>query len=87
MSQNKCVKYSQCPWCDYNGLLTTEQRCDHMKKHHNSNVMMILETVAPYRINGLKVRGVDPYCWAAGMASKSGFGFFSGKIREAGRLG
>lgn len=69
-------KYSHCPWCDFAGHTTFGQRCEHMREHHYSNIVKILGTMADNRKEALLSRGTDPFCWASGVAFKSGFGFF-----------
>ena len=37
-----------CPYCDaFRGMFTKEQRCEHMRRNHESKVMEILNKVEP----------------------------------------
>lgn len=62
-----------CPYCDtFRGMFTKEQRCEHMRRNHESKVMEILNKVERHSIDNLKNIGNDPFCWAAGRAYSRG---------------
>lgn len=68
-ARRKDKKRTKCPYCDgFEGMFTAEQRCVHMKIYHEAKITEILDRVDPRNIKNLRDRGVDPFCWAAGMA-------------------
>jgi hypothetical protein len=70
-----------CPYCNtLLGRTTKQERCGHMRINHESKLNEILNKVKASKIDELREKGIDPFCWAAGKAYKAGM--YANNVRE-----
>ena len=70
-----------CPYCNTPlGRITKQERCGHMRINHESKVNEILNKVKASKIDELREKGIDSFCWAAGKAYKAGM--YANNVRE-----